>query len=212
MVWPALIAVVIVALGSSQPVKLLSFFLAGALLTTVSIGLVIVFVFRGSSLFSGSRPTFGPAVNIVLGAAALVAAHLVRRGGRPSEKRPRRERGPGWSERTLTRGAPLAFVVGIALNVLPGVFPLVALKNIAELDYAPGATVALVVGFYLIMFLPAEVPLGSYLVAPTRTAAAVDRFNSWLGRHARPMAVYALAAIGLYLIVRGIVALIIGGS
>ena len=34
----------------------------------------------------------------------------------------------------LERGAPLAFVAGIVLNVFPGVFPLIALKDIAELD------------------------------------------------------------------------------
>src|SRR5262245_16811557 len=163
MIWPALIAVVVVALASPEPVKLLSFFLAGALLTTISIGLVIVFVLRGSSLFSGSRPTFGPVADLVAGSVALLIAFVTWRRARPEHPRRRSKPDrPSWSERTLSRGAPLAFVVGIVLNVIPGVCPLVALKNIAELDYSPAATAALVVGFYLIMFLPAEVPIGSY--------------------------------------------------
>src|SRR5262245_46453543 len=203
MVWPALVAVVVVALASPQPVRLLSVFLVASLLTTVTIGLVIVFVLRGSSLFSGSRPTFGPVVDLVAGAVALVAGLVVRSGGRNEAKDP----GPTWTERTLSRGAPLAFVAGVVLNVAPGVFPFVAMKNIAELDYSPAASAALVVGFYLIMFLPAEVPLGCYLVAPARTAVEVGRFNSWLARNVRRIAAITLFVVGAYLVVRGIVGL-----
>jgi hypothetical protein len=211
MVWPALVAVVVVALASRQPVKLLSVFLAASLLTTVSIGLVIVFVLRGSSLFSGSRPTFGPAVNVAAGIAAIVAGYLVRRGGGSQARNTEaKQDGPTWTERTLARGAPLAFLAGVVLNIAPGVFPFVALKNIAELDYSPAASVALVVGFYLIMFLPVEVPLGSYLVAPARTSAAVGRFNSWLRQNTRRVAALILSLVGVYLVARAIVGLVRG--
>jgi thiol:disulfide interchange protein len=120
------------------------------LLTTVGVGLIVVFVLRGSSLFEGSRRTFGPVVDIVLGAVALLVAYLAWRG-RPAhpESRAKPDR-PSWTMRTLSRGALVAFVVGIVLNVIPGVLPLVALKDIAQLDYSVGLTVALVVGFYLI--------------------------------------------------------------
>jgi hypothetical protein len=208
MVWPALVAVVVVALASPQPVKLLSFFLVASLLTTVSIGLVIVFVLRGSSLFSGSRPAFSPAVDLVAGVVALAAGFVVGRGGRGEPPHPREQHHhPTRTERMLARGAPLAFLAGIVLNVAPGVFPFVALKDIAELDYSAAASVALVVGFYLIMFLPAEVPLVSYLVAPARTSATVGRFNEWLRRSTRRIAALTLAVIGVYLVVRGIVGL-----
>jgi thiol:disulfide interchange protein len=115
---------------------------------------------------------------------------------------------PGWSDRTLARGAPLAFLVGIVLNIIPGVLPLVALKDIVELDYSAGATVALIVGFYLVMFLPAEVPLVSYVAAPAETAQTVADLRGWISRNARPVAVVVLNAIGLYLVVHGIVSLV----
>ena len=204
MVWPALVAVVVVALASPQPVKLLSVFLVASLLTTVTIGLVIVFVLRGSSLFSGSRPTFGPVVDLVAGGVALIVGLVVRRRGSHEEAK---HDGPTWTERTLARGAPLAFVAGIVLNIAPGVFPFVAMKNIAELDYSPAASASLVVGFYLIMFLPAEVPLGCYLFAPARTSVEVGRFNSWLARNVRQIAAVTLFVVGAYLVVRGIVGL-----
>src|SRR5436190_11741613 len=190
MVWPALIGAVVAALASPRPATLLSVFLAAALLTTVSIGLVVVFAVRGSSLFSGARPTFGPIVDLVVGIIALLAAYLVRRRRPANEKTGSRPGEPSWTERTLARGAPLAFVAGIVLNVIPGVLPLVALKDIARLDYSVGATVAVTLGFYLIMFLPAEVPLGAFLIAPAATSAKVGRFNIWLRRNARQIGVF----------------------
>ena len=204
MVWPALIGVVVVALASPKPVTLLSLFLAASLLTTIGIGLVVVRVLHGSSLFSGSRPTFGPTVNLVVGVAALVVAYVVWK--RPESPRSKPDR-PGWTERTLSRGAPLAFLAGIVLNVIPGVLPLVALKDIAQLDYSVGPTIAIVIGFYLIMFLPAEVPLGGFVVAPGPTTAKVGRFNSWLRGNARQLAVSVLTLAGIYLVVRGLVLL-----
>lgn len=208
MVWPALIAVVVVCLASPRPVPLLSWFLAGALLATVTIGATIVFLLAGSSLVTRSQHTFGATVYLVAAAAALLAAYAVRRRDRPE---PAPSVGsadrPSWSERTLARGGPLAFVVGIVLNVIPGVLPFVALKDIAELDYSKGPTFALVFGFYLIMFLPAEIPLAAYVFAPARTTAAVQRFNSWLRGHSRSIVVYVLTAVGIYLAVRGLVAL-----
>src|SRR5262249_61167482 len=101
MVWPALLAVVLVALVSPRPVRLLSFFLAGSLLTTVVIGVVIVFVLRDSSLLTDSRRTFGPAVDLVAGAAALLLAGLLRRPTPPAPQgTPPRPGRPSCDERT----------------------------------------------------------------------------------------------------------------
>jgi hypothetical protein len=65
----------------------------------------------------------------------------------------------------------------------------------------------LVLGFYLIMFIPVEVPLGAFLIAPAATAAKVGRFNIWVRRNARRIGVFALAVAGIYLVVRGAVGL-----
>ena len=208
MIWPTLLAVVTVALTTPQPVKLLSSFLAGSLLTTTTVGVVVVFLLQGSSLFSGSHRTLDPAVYLAVGGAALFIAYRLRRGGSRSRAQPgATPKGPGWSERALARGAPIAFAVGIVLNVIPGVLPFVALKDIVELDYAAGTTVALIVGFYLVMFLPAEVPLVSYLVAPVKTEQTVGDLRGWISRNTRPLAVVVFTSIGIYLVVRGIVSL-----
>jgi hypothetical protein len=204
MVWPALLAVVVVALVSPRPVRLLSFFLAGALLTTVTIGAILVFLLRDSSLVGSHRRTFSPVVDLVAGAGALLLAFVLERRGRATRReKPSAPDRPSWYERTVSRGGPLAFVVGVALNILPGVFPFVAMKEIALLGYSVAATLALIVGFYLVMFLPAEIPLVLYLVAPERTTAVVEDLRDWLARNGRRVAVIALAIAGTYLLIRG---------
>ena len=107
-------------------------------------------------------------------------------------------------ERMLDHGAPLAFVAGILFNIVPGVVPVVALKDIAELDYAFVETFALVLGFYLIMFMFIEIPLIGYVFAPARTARATTSFNDWLDRNGHRLGIGVLALIGIYMIGRGI--------
>jgi len=204
MVWPTLLAVVLVLLVSPRPVRLLSFFLAASLLTTVVIGVLIVFALRDSSLITDREHTFSPAFDLVAGAAALLFAFVLARHTHPARPTPAPTPGrPSWYERTVSRGGLLAFGVGVVLNVFPGLFPFVAMKDIAELDYSTTATVALIVGFYLVMFLPAEVPLVSYLVAPSETTEVVGTLRDWLERNGRRVAVITLATVGTYLLIRG---------
>jgi hypothetical protein len=205
-VWPTLLAVDLIALRTPRPARILFSFLVGGLATCVAIGLVVVFALENSTAFTGSRSTADPVVYFTAGIVAVVIGWVVSSHPNWVHLDRRKTKGPGWSERVIARGAALAFVAGVALNIVPGVFPVVGLKDIGQLDYGAAATVALVVGFYLIMFVLIEVPLMAYLVAPARTAAEVDRFNSWLTNNARQLAVATLYAVGTYLIVRGIVA------
>ncbi len=205
--WPILLVVVIVSLRASHPILLLVSFLAGGLLTTMAVGLVVIYALQGSSLTGGSQATFDPAVQIVAGALALLAATVLwRRYGvlpeAPAEKPAGAD--PGRLERMLDRGAPLAFAAGIVCNIVPGVFPLVALKDIAEMDIGFAQTFVVLLGFYLIMFAFIEVPLVSFLVAPERTQQATQRFNTWLDRNTRRVGIGALAGVGVYLVVKGI--------
>jgi hypothetical protein len=209
--WPILLVVVIVSLRATHPILLLVSFLAGGLLTTITVGLVVIYALQGSSLTGSSQSTFDPTVEIAAGALALLAAAVLwRRYGvlpEPPAERPA-DGEPGRLERMLDRGAPLAFAAGIVFNILPGVFPLVALKDIAEMDIGFAETVVVLLCFYLIMFAFIEVPLVSYLVAPEWTAQATQRFNAWLDRNTRRVAIGALAGVGVYLVVKGIIGLV----
>jgi hypothetical protein len=205
--WPTLILVVVVALRLEHPIRILVFFVAGALLTTISIGLAIVFALDGTTVASGSNPSVSAAVYLVTGLLSLLAAGaLWRIGGRPPKPKPPQTK-PSLAERSVERGAPVAFAAGIVLNIIPGTFPFVALVDIAKLDVSNARKVAAVVVFYVIMLAFAEVPIVAYLVAPQRTIAATDAFNDWLSRNGRRVAAVVLAVVGAYLVVRGLIKL-----
>jgi hypothetical protein len=205
--WPTLILVVVVALRLEHPIRTLVFFVAGALLTTISIGLAIVFTLGGTSVASGSNRSVSAGIYLVTGLLSLLAAAAVwRLAGRPRKPKPPKTK-PSFAERSIERGAPVAFAAGIVLNIIPGTFPFVALLDIARLDVSDGVKVAAVVVFYVIMLSFAEVPIVAYLVAPERTIAATTAFNAWLSRNGRRLAAGVLAVVGLYLVVRGLVKL-----
>jgi hypothetical protein len=96
------------------------------------------------------------------------------------------------------------FAAALAIN-LPGAAYLVALKDIAAGHHSTGGEIALIVGFNLIMFLLAEIPLLGLLLAPERTEALVKRANDWMARHGREIAIVLCLVLGVFLIVRGII-------
>ena len=59
--------------------------------------------------------------------------------------------------------------------------------------------------FNVIMFALVEVPLVGYLVAPQRTSDAVHAFDAWLRAHARAVGLGIAVAVGVYLVVKGLV-------
>ncbi len=56
------------------------------------------------------------------------------------------------------------------------------------------------------MFALVEVPLLGYSLAPETTKVKVEQLNAWMARHARQIVIGVATAIGIYLIVRGVVA------
>ncbi len=211
---PAILAVVIVVLSRPRPRRLLLAYLVGGLLTSIAVGVAIVTSLNGLNAVSGSSPAADPIVNFTVGALALIVAYVLatdRDAGLEERRREKRAARPArdpWSERVLNRGtAPIAFAVGVALN-LPGAFYLVALKDIAESQQGFGAQAFAIVLFNLIMFVLAEVPLLGYSFAPEATKVKVEQLNAWMSRHARQIVIGIATAIGIYLIARGVVAVV----
>jgi hypothetical protein len=204
MFWPLLLAVDIVAFQAPRPVTILGWFLVGGFLTTVSLGIAIVYALRSTTLVTRSRSATDAWVDITVGVLAVVAALVLRRRPTPAPAEP--ATGSDRLASMLARGAGLAFVAGIVFNVVPGVLPFIALKDIAELGYPPAGTVAVIVGFYVVMFTFVEAPLVGFVVAPARTTAAVTSFNAWLSMNWRALAAWALGVVGAFEIVRGLAA------
>jgi hypothetical protein len=91
---------------------------------------------------------------------------------------------------------------------LPGLWYIIALKDIALGGYSTTAEIALVVGFNIVMFIFVEVPLVAFVLAPEKTSSAVAMFNEWLRRNVRHIVALIVLALGTWLIVRGVAALI----
>jgi hypothetical protein len=206
--WPTLIAIVLFALATPRPVRLLTAFLAGGLLTTTALGLAIVFSLEGSNLFSGSEPAAPPAIDLVVGLLLLVVAAVVWRGRRAGKDPEPSDRHQPWTERMLGReSGTLAFLVGVVINLVPGLFAVVGYKDIAQLDLGPAVSVGLVLAFNLIMFTLVELPLIGYFAAPSWTEEQVHNLNEWLRDHGRELVALVAVIGGVYLAVRGIVGL-----
>ena len=124
---PTLIAVTTLMLLLPDPKRLMLGYLAGALLTSITLGLVIVFAAEDSSVTNSAKHTVNPVLDLTLAGLLLVIAFVLHSGrdGAIRERRAARKAGakekktPRW-QRVLSKGDPkLAFVVGMLLT-LPG--------------------------------------------------------------------------------------------
>jgi hypothetical protein len=214
MLNPTLLAAVTVMMLLPDTRRLMLGYLLGAYLTSISLGMLIVFSLHGSSAASTARNTLSPAQDLVLGALALIVG-LVLRSGRAAERRERKRREKegerekeAWPVRMLGRGsARVTFAVGAALT-LPGASYLVALNRMAHLDAGTVATAALVLAFCLIQMVLLELPLVGYAFAPERTQEAVTGFREWVARNGRRVAGNGAIAVGALLLLRGAIELV----
>ena len=212
---PTLVAATTVMLLLDKPARLMLGYLLGAYMTSITLGLIIVFTLTNTSASNTTENTISPAVDIGLGAIALAVAFVLHTGRHERLRERRQERkaakpdkGPPRWQRELSKGSPrVTFVVG-ALLTLPGASYLAGLDEIHKLKYSTTVTVLLVIGFNLVMLWLLEVPLASFLVAPEWTPRAIERAKLWVSRHAHVFAVRGFAAVGALLVIKGIVGLV----
>jgi Sap, sulfolipid-1-addressing protein len=212
---PTLVAASTVMMLLPNPKRLMLGYLLGALMTSITLGLVIISSFESSGAVSTTENTLSPAATLALGGIFLVAAFVLgtgrhhrvaarRRARRGAEK----DKGPPRWQRALGRGsARTTFVVG-ALLTLPGASYLAGLSRIDKLNYSTAETVLLVVGFNLVMLALLEVPLACFVVAPDWTPRAIDRARVWVGRHAHRFGVMMLTVLGMLLVMKGAIELL----
>jgi hypothetical protein len=214
---PTLVAATTVMLLLDKPVRLMGGYLAGAYLTSITLGLIIVFSLSDSSAASTTENTVNPSVDIGLGAVCLAIAFVLytgrverlrqRRAERKAAKGGGDKEPPRW-QRELSKGSPrVTFLVGAALT-LPGASYLAGLRSIHRLHYSTAETVLLVIGFNLVMMWLLEVPLLSFIVAPEKTPQLIARAKGWVSRHAHVFAVRGFAAVGALLIIKGLIGLL----
>jgi len=212
---PTLIAVTTLMLLLPNPKRLMLGYWLGAMVMSITIGLLIVFSLEKSGIVSTTKHTLSPLADIVLGGLTLIIAAVLASGRdeRYRERRAKKKEGkppPRW-QRELRRGtARTTFVIG-ALLTLPGASYLAGLDRLSKLDYSTVVTVLIVLTFNLVMLILLELPMIAFAVAPEWTPAAIDRAKAWAGVHGRVYAERGFVVIGVLLIIKGIVGLILAG-
>jgi hypothetical protein len=211
---PTLVAASTLMMLLPNPLRLMLGYLAGALMTSITLGILIVTALDSSSATSTTENTIAPATTIALGTIALVAALVLSKGwgderrARRRRENPAKPKGPPRWQRALSRGsARTTFVIG-ALLTLPGASYLAGLRAIDQLNYPTASTVLLIIAFNLVMMALLEVPMVCFVVAPEWTPAAIDRAKAWIGQRRRLLASRGLAVIGLLLIAKGLIELL----
>jgi hypothetical protein len=209
---PTLLAATTVMLVLPSPKRLLLGYLIGALMTSITLGLLIVFSLDGSSsATSTAKRSINPVFDVVLGVLILVVVFVVATG-RDTRRRARSERKraakadkapPKWQQKLSGGTARTTFVIG-AILTLPGASYLAALDETAKQNLSTTGTILTVISVNLIMLMLLEIPLIGYTLAPEATAVRVKRFSAWLSRDGGRIALGLAALVGLALVARGI--------
>lgn len=214
---PTLLAAVTIMLLLPNPKRLMMGYLLGAYLTSITVGMLVVFELHGSAAVSTTKRTLSPIENLAIG-ALLVIAGVVLKGRRMEARRERRRAekeaaGPkrkSLPERLLGRGDPrITFFVGVLLS-FPGASYLAALTETAKLDVADPWLVLIVLGVCVLQQALLEVPIVAYTLWPEPAKRAIANFRDWLARNGRRAAAHVAIALGVLLWVRGVIELIAG--
>ena len=210
---PTLLAAVTFMLSRPGAGRLMLGYLIGAMFTSLTCGLLIVFALDGSSsATSTAKRTVNPVLDIVVGTLVLVIAYITRAGAssrpwRAGRRRRRRSRTRGRRAGSASsdRGsARIGLLVGLVLT-LPGASYLAALDIIGKENLSSVAVVLTLVLFNLIMLALLEIPLLGFAFAPEKTNALVVRFGDWLRRRGGRIALIVALVVGVALIARGVI-------
>jgi len=208
---PAALLVAAVYLGSARPRQTILCYLAGAVIMSTALAVVVLVVLRSAGL---SRPEQHPprdGLRLGLGLLLLAAGILLwaRRRGRPADQA--RKKRPGVVSRLVAKPTPRsAFVVGILVFAGGGVTFIAALQVIATARASIELTVLAVAVVVLIDVFLVWLPLIFHLAAPRQTEYWLRTFNGWLRAHSSTLMVCGLIVVGAILAADGGYGLVAG--
>lgn len=211
---PTLLAATTVMLCLERPKRLLLGYLCGAMLTSITLGIVIVFA-MGTPSTSTTKNTINPIVELVIGALILLLVFIVatgrdkRRRARSARRKAAKEGKPPpkWQQALSGGTARTTFVIG-ALLTLPGGSYLAGLHGIDQENLSTPLTVLSIIGFNIIMLALLEIPLLGYTFAPERTEVAVKKFSEGLSENGGKIALIVATVVGAAFFVKGLAGLI----
>ncbi len=205
---PAVAAVIALGRGAEVRSRVFAFVLA-AILVTYAVGALILYALVELGATGSHHITPGAAIDIALGVLLfLLALRLHRRRPEPAAaaQASTDSASPSKIERYL-QSRRLAFVLGIVLYVLPSPIYIGAVKSVADANLSTSGELASLVVVVAIMLWMVELPMLMLLAVPARAASTLAAINLWFASHGRTLAIFAAIGVGIYLIVKGIVAL-----
>ncbi len=201
---PFRIGMTVLMLNRPRPVLQLLAFLSGGFAMGMTVGLVVLFMFRRRLL--GSTYFTLPKVQILIGFLALVVALVVavdvpgRLGSRPASlTRP--------AQRLLSgHSLSAAGIAGLGI-ALPSADYLAALAVILASGAAALTQVAVLLMFNVVAFALVEIPLLAHLLAPKATARSMTALHNWIRSRRRLEVAVVLAAAGCVFLAVGMAGL-----
>jgi hypothetical protein len=211
---PAVVAVIALGRGPQLRSRVVLFVL-GAVLATFALGVLMSLVLDELGATGPHHWTPGGAFDLALGVVLIGLAVYLRRK-RPAangkdthdtETGTKTASGPSKIERYL-ESRRLAFVLGVTLYVLPSPIYVAAVKTIADAQLSTSSELLALAVTVAVMLWLIEVPMLMLLAMPDRASGALERANLWFTENGRLLAVLVSAGVGVYLAVKGLVALI----
>ncbi|HUK71417.1 MAG TPA: GAP family protein, partial [Streptosporangiaceae bacterium] len=180
---PTALLVAAVYLGSARPRLTAAFYLTGAVIMSLVMGVVILVALRSADLNRPAEhsPRYGLrlGLGILLLAAGIVVARRQPRAPDPAKAQ------RGIVSRMVANPAPLtAFLVGI-LVFAPGVTFLAALQVIATAQASLKLTALAVIIVVVINVVLVWLPILLHMAAPGVTTRYLTAFNGWLRAHSK---------------------------
>jgi Sap, sulfolipid-1-addressing protein len=219
---PTAVAAVLVILNRPNPRTLMVAYVVGSLIASLLIGIGVVALLKSSHAFTQHHASSRPKFEIAVGVIILISeswlsssrSAAVRRrssewlASRRQRKAVHASSAPSRSARILSRGSVgLVAALGVAMH-LPGLLYLVALGDIGAANLGTPETLAVLIGFNLVMLAPIELPLLGCIVDPHATQEKVKAIDSFIRSHERRELLIVGAVAGGYLIIGGVITLI----
>jgi Sap, sulfolipid-1-addressing protein len=199
---PTALLIASIFLGSARPRLTAGFYLVGAVIMTVVMGVVLIVVLRSLDLNSAAEHT--PRYGFRLGLGVMLLATGVAIAMRKPREPSPRGAPQGFVTRLAARPAPAsAFIAGVVVFA-PGASFLAAVQVIATARASIDLTVLAFAIVVVINVLLVWVPLLVHLAAPRLTTRYLTRFNEWLRVHGRVILTWVLIVVGAIMAGNGI--------
>jgi Sap, sulfolipid-1-addressing protein len=204
---PTTLLVSAVYLGSARPRLVGAAYLAGAIIMSLVMGLVVIAILRntGLNLRSGRTPRYG--LRLGLGLVMLAAGAVL---ARRKPKLPDPDKKEGLVSRMIANPAPgSAFAVGLLLFA-PGITFIAAVQVIATANASIELTTVAIIVVVVINALLVWLPLLVHIFAPGVTTRNLTAFNRWLRANGNKILIVVLTVGGVIVAVNGILGLVNG--